>query len=135
MEGQAIPKKRVLIVCTGNSARSQMAEGLLRHEAGDVYEVYSAGTHPGSVRPEAVQVMSEIHIDITGQFSKPVEQFIGQGFDYVITVCDKARENCPAFPGGPTGFTGHSTIHPERSGVMRPGCLPSVRCGTGFTQD
>jgi arsenate reductase len=97
-------KKRVLIVCTGNSARSQMAEGLLRHEAGEAFDVYSAGTHPGSVRPEAVQVMSEIHIDITGQFSKSVEQFIGQSFDYVITVCDKAKENCPAFPGVPNRF-------------------------------
>jgi arsenate reductase len=104
MEGQAAPKKRVLIVCTGNSARSQMAEGLLRHEAGDLFDVYSAGTHPGSVRPEAVEVMSAIHIDITGQFSKPVEQFIGQHFDYVITVCDKAKENCPAFPGVPNQF-------------------------------
>lgn len=104
MEGQSKPKKRALIVCTGNSARSQMAEGLLRHEAGDGFDVYSAGTHPGSVRPEAVQVMSEIHIDITGQFSKPVEQFIGQHFDYVITVCDKAKENCPTFPGVPNHF-------------------------------
>ena len=98
MEGQSKPKRRVLIVCTGNSARSQMAERLLRHEAGDMFNVYSAGTHPGTVRPEAVQVMSEIYIDITRQFSKPVEQFIGQHFDYVITVCDAAKETCPSFP-------------------------------------
>jgi arsenate reductase len=92
-------RKRVLIVCTGNSARSQMAEGFLRHEAGDRFEVSSAGTEPGTLRPEAVRVMQEIAVDISRQWSKPLDRFLGQHFDYVITVCDKAREQCPAFPG------------------------------------
>jgi len=75
-----------------------MAEGILRHEAGDRFEVYSAGTNPSSVRPEAVEVMAEIGIDIRDQFSKPVEFFDGQEFDFVITVCG-AGESCPIFPG------------------------------------
>ena len=91
----------MLIVCTGNSARSQMVEGLIRHEAGDVVEVSSAGTHPAPVRAEAVTVMGELGIDISGQRSKPVREFEGQTFDFVITVCDKAREECPAFSGSP----------------------------------
>jgi|ERR1700722_4855420 len=93
-------KKSVLILCTGNSARSQMAEGLLRHDAGDRFEVGSAGTKPGSVRPEAIAVMHELGIDISGHRSKPVEEFGGQKFDYVITVCDNVRESCPVFFGG-----------------------------------
>jgi len=92
-------KKRVLILCTGNSARSQMAEGLFRHEAGDQFEVYSAGTHPSHVRPEAIAVMQEIGLDISGHRSKSVEEFIGQEFAAVITVCDNAKESCPVFPG------------------------------------
>lgn len=92
-------KKRVLILCTGNSARSQMAEGLLRHDAGNSFDVESAGTRPGSVRPEAIAVMRELGIDITGHRSKSVEEFDGQHFDYVITVCDNARESCPVFFG------------------------------------
>lgn len=92
-------KKRVLILCTGNSARSQMAEGLLRQDGGEAFEVESAGIRPGSVRPEAIQVMREIGIDISGHRSKSVDEFIGRDFDYVITVCDNARETCPVFPG------------------------------------
>jgi arsenate reductase (thioredoxin) len=92
-------KKRILILCTGNSARSQMAEGLLRHDAGDRFEVFSAGTNPSYVRPEAVAAMSELGIDISGQRSKSVDEFAGQQFDYVLTVCDNARESCPLFPG------------------------------------
>ena len=92
-------KKRVLILCTGNSARSQMAEGLFRHEAGDAYEVFSAGTKPSPVRPEAIAVMNEIGIDISGHRSKSVDAFAGQEFDYVITVCSNANESCPVFPG------------------------------------
>lgn len=91
--------QRVLILCTGNSARSQMAEGLLRHEGGDRFEVHSAGTRASFVRPEAIQAMAEVGIDISGHRSKSVEEFAGQGFDYVITVCDHANEVCPAFPG------------------------------------
>ncbi len=92
-------KKRVLILCTGNSARSQMAEGLLRHDAGDRFEVESAGTKPSSVRPEAITVMRELDIDISSHRSKSVGEFEGQHFDYVITVCDSARESCPVFFG------------------------------------
>ena len=92
-------KKRVLIICTGNSARSQMAEGLLQHAAGERFEVQSAGTRPGSVRSEAIAVMKELGIDISGHRSKHVNEFEGQSFDYVLTVCDNARESCPLFPG------------------------------------
>jgi len=95
-------KKRVLILCTGNSARSQMAEGLLRHDAGETFAVESAGTKPSSVRPEAIAVMKELGIDISGQRSKSVDEFAGQRFDYVITVCDNARETCPVFFGAAT---------------------------------
>jgi len=94
-----IGKKRVLILCTGNSARSQMAEGLLRHDAGDRFDAESAGTKPGSVRPEAIAAMRELGIDISGHRSKSVEEFNGHHFDYVITVCDNARESCPVFFG------------------------------------
>ena len=94
--------RRVLILCTGNSARSQMAEGLLRHDAGDRFEVESAGTNPGQVRPEAIAVMKELGIDISAHRSKPVTEFAGCHFDYVITVCDSARENCPVYPAHAT---------------------------------
>jgi arsenate reductase len=92
-------KKRVLILCTGNSARSQMAEGLLRHDAGDRFEVFSAGTKPSRVRPETVAVMRELGIDISGHRSKSVDELTSQSFDYVLTVCDNAKESCPIFPG------------------------------------
>src|SRR3990172_9554186 len=91
--------KRVLFVCTGSRARSQMAEGLLRHLAGDRFEVFSAGTEPKSLAEETVAVMEEISIGVSGQRSKSVDAFVGQEFDYVITVCDSARQACPAFPG------------------------------------
>jgi arsenate reductase len=91
--------KRVLILCTGNSARSQMAEGLLRDYAGDRFSVYSAGTQPSQVRSEAIAVMRELGIDISGQRSKSVDEFAAQVFDYVITVCDHAKQICPVFPG------------------------------------
>jgi arsenate reductase len=90
---------RVLFLCTGNSARSQMAEGLLRSFGGGRYEVLSAGTRPSLVRPEAIAVMSELGIDLSGHRSKNVREFDGQHFDYVITVCDQANESCPIFPG------------------------------------
>ncbi len=92
-------KKRALILCTGNSARSQMAEGLLRHLAGDRYQVLSAGVEPSSVRPQAIEAMRERGIDISAHRSKSVDEFAGQEFDYVITVCDNARERCPIFHG------------------------------------
>lgn len=92
-------KKRVLFLCTGNSARSQMAEGLLRHLAGDSYDVFSAGTHPVGVNPLAVEVMKEIGIDISHHRSKSLSQFLNERFDFIITVCDRANETCPVFPG------------------------------------
>lgn len=76
-----------------------MAEGLLRHGAGDRYDVQSAGTKPSSVRPEAIEVMNEVGLDIAGQRSKSVDEFAKEEFDYIITVCDNARQNCPVFPG------------------------------------
>jgi len=95
-------KKRVLILCTGNSARSQMAEGLLRHMAGENFEVFSAGTKPVGLNPNAVAAMNEAGIDISNHRSKSVDEFAGQQFDYVITVCNNAKESCPIFPGGTT---------------------------------
>jgi len=91
-------KDAILVLCTGNSARSQMAEGLLRSAAGDRFEIFSAGTRPSSLRTEAIAVMAEIGIDISGQRSKSVDLFIGRPFRCVITVCDNARESCPIFP-------------------------------------
>src|SRR5215211_3385046 len=92
-------KTRVLFLCTHNSARSQMAEGLLRDLAGDQFEVMSAGTEATHVRPLAVRAMEEIGIDISGQESKTLDRYLDQPFDYVITVCDDANEACPFFPG------------------------------------
>lgn len=93
-------KRRVLFLCTGNSARSQMAEGLVNHFLGDQWEAYSAGTHPaGYVHPLAVQAMRELGIDISHQRSKSVEEFRTQSFDVVITLCDSAAQECPAWLG------------------------------------
>jgi arsenate reductase (thioredoxin) len=91
-------RKSVLILCTGNSARSQMAEGLLKHITKGEYEIYSAGTKPSTVRPEAIKVLQEIGIDISGNRSKSVDEFADKEIDYVLTVCDNAKENCPYFP-------------------------------------
>lgn len=99
--------QRVLILCTGNSARSQMAEGLLRHDAGNRFDAFSAGTNPSRVRPEAIEVMRELGIDISGQRSKSVDELMDQPFDYVLTVCDNAKEICPVFP--------HKTVTIHRS--------------------
>jgi arsenate reductase len=92
-------RRKVLFLCTHNSARSQMAEGLLRHLAGDRFEVMSAGTEATSVRPEATRAMAELGVDISGQSSKALERYLGETFDYVVTVCDDANETCPVFPG------------------------------------
>lgn len=92
---------RVLVLCTGNSARSQMAEGLLRSLSKGAVEAHSAGTHPSRVNPLAIEAMKEVGIDISGHRSKSVEEFAGQRFDVVITVCDNAKESCPVFPGAP----------------------------------
>lgn len=93
------PVRRVLFVCTHNSARSQMAEALLRARAGDRFEAFSAGTEATAVRPEAIAVMREIGIDISGALSKTIDRFLGEPFDWVVTVCDRARAACPAIPG------------------------------------
>ena len=92
-------RARVLFLCTHNSARSQMAEGMLRHLAGARFEVHSAGTEATHVRPLAIRTMDEIGIDISGQESKTLERYLEESFDYVITVCDDANEACPFFPG------------------------------------
>ena len=97
--------KKVLFLCTGNSARSQMAEGFLKYMAGDRFEVYSAGVKPTAVNPLAIKVMAEIGIDISKHKSKSVMEFIDQSFDYVITVCGNAQKTCPVFPGE------HEKIH------------------------
>src|SRR5687768_6322823 len=94
-----VSKRRVLFLCTHNSARSQMAEGLLRHLAGDRFEASSAGTEATQVRPLAIRAMGELDIDISGQESKTLDRYLDQPFEAVITVCDQAAEACPIFPG------------------------------------
>jgi arsenate reductase len=122
-------KKRVLILCTGNSARSQMAEGLLRRDSGDRFTVESAGTKPTAVRPEAIAVMKEAGIDITSHRSKHVDEFEGEDFDYVLTVCDNAMESCPVFFGKAVRLH-HSFNDPaviEGTDDMRLGAFRKVR--------
>jgi arsenate reductase len=97
--GEAASRRRVLFLCTHNSARSQMAEGLLRDLAGDRYEAHSAGTEATQVRPLAIRAMAELGIDISGQHSKTLQRYLDEPFDAVITVCDDANEACPVFPG------------------------------------
>ncbi len=92
-------RKRVLFLCTHNSSRSQMAEGLLRYYGGTRFEVFSAGTSPSRVHPMAVEVMEERGIDLKGHRSKSIDAFLGQGFDFIVTTCDDARDRCPVFPG------------------------------------
>jgi arsenate reductase (thioredoxin) len=96
---EAAHRSRVLFLCTHNSARSQMAEGLLRDRAGDRFEVMSAGTEATHVRPLAIRAMDEIGIDVSSQKSKTLQRYLREPFDYVITVCDDANETCPFFPG------------------------------------
>lgn len=104
-------KKKVLILCTANSARSQMAEALLKHICQDQYEINSAGTRASIVRPEAIAVFKELAIDISDYRSKSVEEFAGEKIDFVLTVCDNAKENCPYFPAE-TKLTHHSFDDP-----------------------
>jgi arsenate reductase (thioredoxin) len=92
-------RRRVLFLCTHNSARSQMAEGLLRDIAGDRFEVFSAGTEATRVRPEAISVMAEMGVDISAQKSETLDRYLGESLDLVVTVCDDANESCPVFPG------------------------------------
>jgi len=110
-------KKRVLFLCTGNSARSQMAEGLLRHLAGERFEVFSAGTHPKGLHPRSIEAMEELGIDISRQTSKDVSIYTSDAFDYVITVCDRAKQHCPVFPGAEPihwGFDDPAEAPPNR---------------------
>ena len=95
-------KRRVLFLCTHNSARSQMAEGWLRHLADDRFEAHSAGTQATAIRPLALRAMAEAGVDISGQRSKAITEYLGQPFNFVVTVCDQAAEACPLFPGGGT---------------------------------
>jgi len=95
----SVVSKKVIFICTGNSCRSQMAEGLLREMASDHYEVFSAGTHPSQVHPMAVRVMAEWGIDISNHTSDPIEDYLDKGMDIVITLCDHANQHCPTFPG------------------------------------
>jgi len=115
-------KKKVLFICTHNSARSHMAEGILRHLYGDRFEAYSAGTTATEVRPQAAQVMGEIGIDLSSHRSKSVNEFLGRDIDYVVTVCDQARETCPFFPGGKEyihqGFADPSTLTGPEEDVL-----------------
>jgi arsenate reductase len=92
-------KKRILFLCTGNSARSQLAEGLMRHMRGDEFEVYSAGTDPKGVHPKTIEVLREIGIDASSQWSKHIDNLPAQDFDYIITLCGSAAQNCPVFAG------------------------------------
>jgi arsenate reductase (thioredoxin) len=92
-------RQRILFLCTHNSARSQMAEGLLRHLADGRFEAFSAGTEATHVRPLAIEAMAELGIDLSQQESKTLERYLGEPFDAVITVCDQAAETCPVFPG------------------------------------
>ena len=110
-------KKRVLFLCTGNSARSQMAEGLLRNMAGDQFEVFSAGTHPKGLHARSVEAMKELGVDISQQTSKDVAVYANETFDYVITVCDRAKQHCPLFPGAEPihwGFDDPAEVTDER---------------------
>jgi arsenate reductase len=93
------PKIKVLFLCTNNACRSQMAEGMLRHQAGDRFDVFSAGIEPTEVHPIAIKAMEEMGVDISGQRAKSAMEFLDQEFDYVITVCDRAKQTCPVFPG------------------------------------
>ena len=117
--------KRILVLCTGNSARSQLAEGYLQHFAGDRAEVFSAGVDPKGVNPLAVQVMAEDGIDISHHTSNHVDEYTAIPFDYVITVCDNAREQCPFFPSSAQRF--------HRS-FTDPGHTPGVDALTSFRQ-
>ena len=95
-----MPLPRVLFLCTGNSARSQMAEALLRKHGGQFFEVYSAGTHPKGIHPLTLQVMQEAGIDMSQHYSKALTEYMGKlHFGYLITVCDRAEQSCPIFPG------------------------------------
>ncbi len=122
-----VMSKRVLFVCTGNSCRSQMAEGLLRHLGKGQVESFSAGTVPRPIHPLAIRAMSDIGIDISTHRSKGTEAFAGQQFDFVITVCDRAKEQCPAGRARSSTSTGRSTIQPPSWAARRSARARSER--------
>ena len=130
----AVNKKRVLFICTGNSARSQMAEALLRHEAGHLYEIGSAGTHPAAVRPEAVTVMREISVDISAQRSKPISTF--QGFFKVsnsislLLFATRPVKSAPFSPERASGSIGHSKTRPASLRWTKNVSAPFEGCAT-----
>ena len=139
-------KQRALFICTHNSARSQMAEGLLRHYADDRFEVFSAGIDAAAIRPEAIEVMAEIGIDISGQTAKALDPFLAQPFDWVITVCDQARQACPVFRGRADRSLGFGDpaeavrlmraagrLPPRAAGDLLDGCSSSCSSQTGAT--
>lgn len=107
-------KKKVLFICYHNSARSQMAEGIMKSLYGEYYDVFSAGIEPLEVNPDAIKVMNEIGLDISKQRSKSLEEYRDFKFDYVVTVCDQARESCPFFPGGVIIHKGFKDPAPSR---------------------
>ena len=112
----SIKKQKVLFLCTGNSARSQMAEALLRHRAGDRYDVYSAGTHPDKVDARAIDALNKFGVDVRGLVSKNINAFEGQLFDYVITLCNKANNECRSYPGAGRQLAWDIPDPRERSG-------------------
>ena len=124
-----MPKIRVLFLCTGNSCRSQMAEGWARRLKGEVMEPYSAGIEKHGMNPHAVKVMAEAGVDLSGQYSKTLAELEGMAFDYVVTVCGHANEHCPIFPGhtkvvhvgfdDPPTLTQHLPDGPEKLAVYR----------------
>ena len=126
-------KKRFIVICTGNSCRSQMAEGLFRKYGNGKIDVYSAGTHPSFVHPRAISVMQEMGIDISGHLSEGVNQYVNDPFDYVITVCDIANERCPVFSNGKErlhwGFDDPtaSGAGPEKTGAGESAVMKSFR--------
>ena len=132
-------RARVLFVCTHNSARSQMAEGMLRNLAEDRFEVHSAGTEATHVRRQAIKVMDEIGVDISGQESKTLERYLGEPFDYVITVCDEANEACPFFPGATNrlhwSFEDPSRAEDRRSGDLRSSEECEMRSGSASSRN
>jgi arsenate reductase len=118
--------KKVLILCTGNSARSQMAEGILKHITEGKYEVYSAGTKPSTVRPEAIKVLAESGIDISANRSKSVGELAGEEIDFVLTVCDNAKADCPYFPAK-TKLIHHAFADPAAVEGDEATCLDAFR--------
>ena len=137
-----IRKQRVLFICTHNSARSQMAEGFLNADYGDRYEGFSAGTEPKNLNEYAIKVMREVGIDISSHTSKSIERFRGMHFDYVVTVCDNAREVCPFFPGktilhrsfeDPSGFRGTQSDILDHTRIVRDKIRDWLRDAFGKT--